>query len=344
MDPFRRLIESRWRWIALAGVVVVVLAGAAAAGTAIRSGDDGDSTLSTAGGGFATGSNAVASSEPVAPQSASQESKAFAGDASVDSPGAAPAPGTTASFDLLGRQIIRSGSMEIEVDSVVESFERVQAVAIAAGGYVSDSSFFGRADEQSARLTLRVPADRFDDVVQELRAIAVEVISVSTNAQDVTAEVTDLESSLRNLRAVESQYLDLLGRARAIGEILQVQDRLNQTRLEIDRLEGRIAVLGRLTELSTLSVFLQPVTPEVTPVDETSGPLGAAGEAWDASLATLSAIATVAIVVAVYSWWLVPVLIVLALAGRGGYRRWMEGRPAGSPADAQPIDSAGDTA
>ena len=247
----------------------------------------------------------------------------------------APAPGA-GSVDFLGRQIIRNGSVELEVESVVNAFEQVRSAAIAAGGFVAESSFFGRDEEQRARITIRVPADRFDAVVGELRGLAVEVLSISTSSQDVTGEVTDLESSLRNLRAVEVQYLDLLGRAGGIGEILQVQDRLNQTRAQIDRIEGRVQMLGRLTELATLTVSLQPVREPVV-ADGGSGPLDAAGEAWAASLATLSAIATAVLVVAVYSWWLVPFVAVGAFVLRRWLRAWAEGRPAApAPVDTPP--------
>ena len=222
---------------------------------------------------------------------------------------------------LLGRQIIRTGSMDLEVESVADAFERVSAIATAAGGFVADSSFFGRGEQQSAQMTLRVPAEQFEVVLNELRAIAAEVTSISTSAQDVTGELTDLDSQLRNLRAVEAQYLDLLQRARNVGEILQVQDRLNQTRAQINRTEGRIQLLGRLSDLATLSVTLRPVP--APPVEISSGgPLAAAGEAWEASLRTLSSIATVAVTVAVYSWWMLPLVAIAMLAGRRLLQRW----------------------
>ena len=233
--------------------------------------------------------------------------------------------------DLLGRRIIRTGSMEVEVESVANALERVSAIATAAGGFVADSSFFGRGEQQSAQMTLRVPAEQFEVVLNELRAIAVEVTSILTSAQDVTGELTDLDSQLRNLSAVEAQYLDLLQRAGNVGEILLVQDRLNQTRAQIDRTEGRIQLLGRLSDLATLSVTLRPVP--APPVEISGGgPLAAAGEAWEASLRTLSAIATVAVTVAVYSWWLLPPLAIAVLAARRLLPRWPGGR---AP---QPID------
>src|SRR5690606_34153233 len=138
------------------------------------------------------------------------------------------------------------------------SYHRVHQIATSAGGFVAECAFTGSGEEHRASLTIRVPADRFQSVVDELRGMAVEVVSVSTTAQDVTEEYTDLESSLRNLRAVEAQYLELLGRANQIGDILQVQERLIGVRDQIERIEGRVRLLGNLSEMATLSVSLRP--------------------------------------------------------------------------------------
>ena len=275
----------------------------------------------------------------------SGEIETFAGDdglfdAAVDSPlpfGGDDGGGVSAAT-LLDRQIIRNGSIDIEVESVVEAFEEITATVVAAGGFVSASTFFGREEEQSAQMTVRIPVEQFDMVLGRLRTLAVEVLSISTSAQDVTGEVTDLESEQRNLRAVELQYLELLGRADSIGDILQVQDRLNGVRMQIDRTEGRLQMLDRLSDLATLTVQLHPVS-ELEVEAPSEGLLDAAQDAWEASLATLSTIATVAIVVVVYSWWLVPVLVIVALVARRIRAAWPAGR-----GNADAGDTAGDTA
>ena len=238
--------------------------------------------------------------------------------------------GDVASADLLGRTIIRNGSLNLEVQSVEQAFARVTAIAGEQGGFVANSTLErgGGDGYHYAHLTLRIPAERFDQTIEALRAIAGEVLHVSTSSQDVTGEVTDLEAGLRNLRSVEAQYLTLLTNAKEISDILQVQDRLTETRGQIERSEGRLALLESLADLSTLSVDLHQAPDGPRDGDGGSGPLDAAGEAWDASLATLNVIATAAVVVVVYSWWLLPIVIIGALAlWRWAPRRRRAARP-----------------
>ena len=270
-----------------------------------------------------------------------EEATAFDGARSSESAAAAPAAvqplrvegsgsgGDVASADLLGRTIIRNGSLNLEVQSVEQAFARVTAIAGEQGGFVANSTLErgGGDGYRYAHLTLRIPAERFDQTIAALRAIG-EVLHVSTSSQDVTGEVTDLEAGLRNLRSVETQYLTLLTNAKEIADILQVQDRLTETRGQIERSEGRLALLESLADLSTLSVDLQQ-TAQAPDGDGGGGPLDAAGEAWDASLATLNVIATAAVVVVVYSWWLLPIVILGALA----LWRWAPRRRRGARGD-----------
>ncbi len=239
------------------------------------------------------------------------------------------------SLDFLGRSIIRTGSMELQVESVSDSFERVSAIATGAGGFVAESRFFGRQGDPTvpprtavedraapqtpvsrppqggASLTLRIPANRFDDVVQQLRGVAAEVRSINTGSQDVTGDVTDLESTIRNLRAVEARYIEMLGTARTTADILQIQDRLNQTRSQIERADGRLQGLRRLADMSTLTVSLNPVVPQVTPPSK-PGVFAPVGEAWAASLEALQQLGLAVLIAGAFGWWMLP-LIALAL-------------------------------
>ena len=240
------------------------------------------------------------------------------------------AGGGVASASLLGRTIIRDGSVVLEVESVTTAFDAVRTLAAANGGFVAQSSFagdFGTDDDDDTpryaygSLTLRIPAERFDRVVADLRSLAVRVLSASTSSQDVTGEVTDLESDLRNLRAVEAQYLELLGRASAVNDVLLVHDRLNQTRGQIERIEGSLALLESLADLSTIHVELQARAPGAPTGGD--GLLDAGRAGWESSLAVLNTLARAGLAVIAFSWWLVPVVVlVLLLYRRGLLSRW----------------------
>ena len=319
--------------VALLGAALVACGGSDEADIESTSGGAGEGGVSSSlvapdsPGDGSFGAQSMGDANGAFPQTGAMAEERAASPGAPSSDGAAPPQQTGGSAaDFLGRSIIRNGQIDLEVKSVVDSFEQISGIATSVGGFVADSGFRGRDEEQTATMTLRVPADRFEQVLADLRALAIEVNSVSTSAQDVTGEVTDLESGLRNLRAVEQQYLELLGRAEAIDEVLLVQDRLNQVRYEIEQVQGRIQLLERLADMATLTVSLRPEIAEVVEAEPGTGPLAEARRAWDASLETLTAIGTVALVTIVYSWWLLPVLVIAAFALRRLYRSWNRDR------------------
>ena len=222
--------------------------------------------------------------------------------------------------------MIRTGSMDLVVKSVPDAVQSVRDTTSALGGFVSDSSLNGSGDQQTAQVTLRVPSNKLDDAIPRLKSLAVEVRTVSTSSRDVTEEVTDIEASLRNLRSVEVQYTQLLGRATNVNEVLQVQQRLDQTRLQIDRTEARRKVLASQADLSTLSVSMRSVAVAGT------GRLAAIEQAWTASLHTLDRLITGTIVAVVFFWWLIPLALIALWVGLRDARRHRAAKAATPPA------------
>lgn len=164
--------------------------------------------------------------------------------------------GLPAPAAALDRKIIQNASLDLAVEDVDRAFNEVGRIASSAGGFVASSSFYSQEEQRFASATLRVPAERYEDVLTQLRRLALEVVGQSSSSQDVTGEYTDLQSQLRNLEAAERQYLLLLEQARTITDILTVQDRLNQTRGEIEYVKGRMNLLESLSDMASIDVAL----------------------------------------------------------------------------------------
>jgi len=231
------------------------------------------------------------------------------------------------------RKIVRTATLELRVDNVIEAVQQIDDVATAAGGFVSASNVFVETEEnggdqvertQTASVTIRVPADAYSTVMSQLRGIASETVSETSDASEVTEEYTDLQARLRNLEATEARYLELLNKAGTIDEILTVQDRLNQVRLEIEQVTGRINVLNNLTDFATITARLS-IPPAIARGGDNQN---WAEEAWQASWETsqdaMVALGTVAIVGGVFLAWMAVPALALAVIWRLFGRRITE--------------------
>jgi len=170
-----------------------------------------------------------------------------------------PQPGyggqTAAEVD---QKIIKNGSLQLAVDDVGESVNRITSLAGDKKGFVQTSSVSERRDgTHYGQITIRVPAAAFDAAMQEIKGLAAVVKNESASGQDVTEKYTDLEAQLRNALAQERTYLAVLDKAETVEEILKVQQYLGQIRGTIESLQGRLKYLENMTSYSTINVSLE---------------------------------------------------------------------------------------
>lgn len=91
--------------------------------------------------------------------------------------------------------------------------------------------------------------------------------SQQVDGQDVTAEFVDVEAQLKNLKATEAQFLQILSRAQKIEDVLAVQRELTNVRSQIESFEGRKKYLSQSAAMSTVTVNLA-TNPNDLPVIE----------------------------------------------------------------------------
>ncbi len=181
---------------------------------------------------------------------------------SVPSPIAPQAGGgfDTSSVDTVTgeRMIVRTGDISLVVKDVAVARDGVAQLAATLEGYVVSSWIAGEGEEMRGNISIRVPDEKFDQALVEIRGLAVRVERESTSSQDVTEQYTDLEARLKNAEATEQQYLALLDRATDVEDMLKIQDSLSRVRAEIEQIKGRMQYLERTSSMSLITVSLQP--------------------------------------------------------------------------------------
>jgi hypothetical protein len=164
------------------------------------------------------------------------------------------------------RKIIRNPNLTVEVASATDSQRKIVSIAESHQGFVVTSEATQRASgdgtkpETTVNLSVRVPAAQFNQVMEEIRAVGARVIQEKVTGQDVTEEFMDLEARIKNQKALEAQFIEIMKRAGKVDDALSVQRELAEVRTEIEKLEGRRRFLENQSSLSTINVTLQPPT------------------------------------------------------------------------------------
>jgi hypothetical protein len=167
------------------------------------------------------------------------------------------------------QRIIKTAGLTIEVDKINQSVEAISNIANRENGFVLNSNFSEDSiGNKSANMTIRVPVEKFENTLQEIKQQAIFVAHESVNGRDVTEEFVDVQAQLINLRAEEKQFQTILQRAIKIEDVLAVTRELSRVRGQIERLEGRLRFLENQTDLSTITITLREQSDVVIPTSK----------------------------------------------------------------------------
>jgi uncharacterized protein (DUF1697 family) len=229
--------------------------------------------------------------------------------------------GTAANQDIsqpgVNRMLVRTANLELTAADVGGAVDRARDIATTEGGYA------GREEvrEESATLTLHIPADRFDQALDELSGLG-KVLSREQSAEDVTEQVVDLDSRVATQRASVDRVRALLARASTVEEIVRIEAELTTRESDLESIESRQQALAGQVAMSTVTIRVSRTTAVPAPAQAESGGFFAGlSDGWgaflDAGAGTLRVLGAV-----------LPFLLVLGVPAALVIRWWRRRRTA----------------
>jgi hypothetical protein len=164
------------------------------------------------------------------------------------------------------RIVIRNASLSIVVEDPVDSVKTISDMSETMGGFVVSSNVYKTTTSSglevpNANITVRVPAEKLDEALTQIKALVedpkIDIQNEEVSGQDVTSEVTDLESRLRNLKAAEEQLLQIMNNATDSEDVIAIFRELTDVRGQIEVIEGQLKYYNESARYSAISVFLQ---------------------------------------------------------------------------------------
>ena len=164
------------------------------------------------------------------------------------------------------RIVIKNASLSIVVPDPSSAMQTITEMAEGMSGFVVNSNMYKTTTNQGlevpvANITVRVPAEKLDQALDQIKDLVedpeIDILNEDISGQDVTSEVTDLESRLRNLEAAEDQLLNIMDNATDTENVITVFHELTSVREEIEVIQGQIKYYRESARLSAISVYLQ---------------------------------------------------------------------------------------
>jgi hypothetical protein len=252
--------------------------------------------------------------------------------AARSNPGAQSGAGTTARL-APASSIIYTAQLAVRVGNVSSAAAQAAQIAEGAGGYVSSETASVNPDHPSdatASVQLKIPVASYSGTLGQLAGRLGTQLSLQQQAQDVTQQVADVNSQVTSDEAAIAQLRALLSHAGSVGDLLSVQNQINQEESSLESMQAQQRALSHETSYATVTLTL--LGPKAKPVvHRPKAPptlAGGFGAGWHALRVTVSWTLAFLGVIA-------PFAAILAIAGYVIYRgrRWLNGRrPTAQPA------------
>jgi len=162
--------------------------------------------------------------------------------------------------------IVRMASLSLVVECFAEARSPLRRVITQVGGMISSLRTTGDSPAQrSLRATLRVPAERFDAALAELRKLG-RVRDESQSSEDVSDAHRDLVVRIANAKKEEARLNELLGRRTdRLQDVLAVEREVTRVRGEIEQMTAEeIATRNRVTHATIAIDISEAYRAEVT--------------------------------------------------------------------------------
>jgi len=221
---------------------------------------------------------------------------------------AAPGSGV-GNYAGIERLIVRNARLDLVVPDTEAALDEINDLVDEVGGYVVESNVNQYQEGLRASVTLRVPAESLDAVLERIRGLATEVRGERISGQDVTEEYVDLQSRLRYLEATEARLLEFLEEAEDTEAALAVYEDLREIQADIEQVKGKMQYLEQSAAMAT--VVLDIIPDELAQPIQVGGwhPEGTLRNAFQSLIRMLQFLVDAAIVIVVL---VIPVLVVVA--------------------------------
>jgi hypothetical protein len=150
------------------------------------------------------------------------------------------------------RDVIYTATLVVRTSSVPKATEQASAIAEKAGGFVFAAN---TTVDDDTTMTIRVPSVAFDATMDKLAGLGRE-LQRDIKAQDVTADVVDVEGRLKTAQTSADRLRTLLSQSTSAPDILAVEAELAKREAEIESQQGRLRVLNDQVALATVRLRL----------------------------------------------------------------------------------------
>jgi len=184
--------------------------------------------------------------------------------------GKAPGDVSASSAALQDRLVIMNADLTIVIPDPQAKVEAISQMANNLGGFVISMNMYQTYTQNGqtapeGTISIRVPADKLENALSQIKADAVEVRNETRSGQDVTAAYVDMQSQLTNLEMAEADLQAIMDEAKnnpnsnttsKTQDVLEVYNQIISVRGQIESIKGQMQYYEQASAYSLINVTL----------------------------------------------------------------------------------------
>lgn len=153
------------------------------------------------------------------------------------------------------KKIIQHATLRFQVNNVDSATGVIRQFTSNHDGYISSSNLNTAYNQIENKIMIRVPAGKFDALLNEIESLSLFLDNRIINTQDLTSEYIDLESRLKTKLEVKSRYESILrDKAKSVEDVLDAERQIGAIQEEIEAAQGRLRYIASQVGYSTIEL------------------------------------------------------------------------------------------
>ncbi len=156
------------------------------------------------------------------------------------------------------KKIVKNFTLNLVVKDINFAKNEIEKELNKLNGYETSFYSYEYLDKKAINLELKVPSEKVDEYLDFIKKIGY-IKSENFSSIDYTEQYEDTENKLKNLYTRRDKLREIMkNQVKQLGDILAIDKELNNTQLEIERLEKENNRIQKNVDYSNVYLTLEP--------------------------------------------------------------------------------------
>lgn len=210
-----------------------------------------------------TACNKNGNAEAITLETAAEDAAMASGKATDEASTTLQAASATPEAAYPSQKIIKNANIRFETEDLSATAQTINKAVKKYSAQIQTDAEGSNGFSLTRSMIVRIPSQHFEPFIAEISKGVKYFDTKEISSEDVTEQYIDIEARVKAKKVLEARYLELIGKAKKVSEILEIEKELSTIREEIEAKEGQLRYMKNRVALSTVTIEFYKKTAEL---------------------------------------------------------------------------------